>query len=104
MWRWIMAAIAMAGFILAFTTRSPGWLGLGLLLGFAGIIGVVWSIAAARVAASERPDSAMAGPEDLEALRRLNRSGPASRSATSIQGNRDPEPTAAMPRREPPPD
>lgn len=83
MWRWIMAAIAMAGFVLAFTTHSPGWLGVGLVLGFGGIVGVVLSMAAARVAASARPESTMASPQDLAALQRVHRPGPPEAKATA---------------------
>jgi drug/metabolite transporter (DMT)-like permease len=69
MLRWLMLALIVVGLVLTFTAKGPGLLGIGLLVGFVGLFGVVFSIAADRVSASARPDSAMATPEDLAALR-----------------------------------
>jgi drug/metabolite transporter (DMT)-like permease len=69
MMRWLMLALIVVGLVLTFTAKGPGLLGIGLLVGFVGLFGTVFSIAADRVSASARPDSAMATPEDLVALR-----------------------------------
>jgi hypothetical protein len=69
MMRWVMLALIIVGLVLTFTAKGPGLLGIGLVIGFVGLFGTVLSIAAERVSASARPDSAMATPEDLAALR-----------------------------------
>lgn len=67
--RWLMLGFTILGFALAFIARSPGLLGLGLVLGFVGLFGMVFSMAADRVASSARPEASMLTGEDLAALR-----------------------------------
>lgn len=67
--RWILLGLIVLGIAITFTTTSAGLLGLGLVMGFVGLFGMVFSFAADRVSASARPESAMAGPEDLAAMR-----------------------------------
>ncbi len=67
--RWIMLGLTVLGFAMAFIARTPGFLAFGLVLGFVGLFGAVFSIAADRVASSARPDTAMLTTEDLAALR-----------------------------------
>ncbi len=62
--------LTLVGFVLAFIAKSPGVLGVGLFLGFAGFLGLVLAMAAARVSASARPDTLMASVDDLGALRK----------------------------------
>ncbi len=69
MTRWIMIAFTVGGFLTAFMTRSPGLLGIALMLGFIGLFGVVMSIAADRVSSNMRPETAMLQPEVLAVLR-----------------------------------
>jgi hypothetical protein len=69
MTRLFMLALTILGFALTFLAKGPGLLALGLLFGFVGLFGLVFAIAAARVSASARPESLMAVPEDLAALR-----------------------------------
>lgn len=69
MTRWLMLAGTVLGFALAFVAKGPGWVGFGLLLGFVGLFGLVFSMAADRISANARPESSMAGPEDLAAMR-----------------------------------
>lgn len=83
MTRWILLAITLFGFALAYVSKHPGLVWLGLILGFVGLFGMVFSIAADRVSAGARPESAMLGPEDLAAMR-------ARRAASA----RPPAPTA----------
>lgn len=49
MMRWVMVAVAMIGFALAFGSQSVGLLAFGLLLGFGGLFGAFLAFAAARV-------------------------------------------------------
>lgn len=67
--RWIMLGLTILGFALAFIAKTPGMLGLGLVLGFVGLFGMVFSIAADRVASQARPEASMLTSEDLAALR-----------------------------------
>ncbi|MCR6701574.1 MAG: hypothetical protein NVV68_10670 [Dokdonella sp.] len=87
--RWIMFGLIVLGLGVSLTTHSPGVLGLGILGTAIGLFGVVFSIAAERVASRARPDSAMLGPEALAAIRERAR---ARRVAAQPQapGPRDP--------------
>ena len=67
--RWLMLGITIFGFALTFTAKGPGLVAIGLLLGFVGLFGLIFGLAADRVSASARPESAMVGPEDLAAMR-----------------------------------
>ncbi|MGN6519711.1 MAG: hypothetical protein ACTHK2_09840 [Dokdonella sp.] len=68
--RWLLLAATILGFIFVFTTHSPMLLGIGLLLGIVGFIGFVFSLAAERVSANSRPETSMASPTDLAAMRK----------------------------------
>jgi hypothetical protein len=67
--RWIMLGLTILGFALAFIASTPGLLGLGIVLGFLGLFGLVLSMAADRIASRARPEAAMLTTEDLAALR-----------------------------------
>jgi len=67
--RWLMLGLTLFGFAISFVTKSPAVLAVGLVLGFVGLFGLVFSMAADRVSASARPESAMLRPEDLAAMR-----------------------------------
>lgn len=69
MTRWIMIAMTLIGLVVAILTRSPGILGLALLMTVVGLFGTVLSLAADRVSANSRPDVAMLPPEALRAIR-----------------------------------
>ena len=83
--RWLMLGLTLFGFALSFVTKSPAVLGLGLVLGFVGLFGLVFSMAADRVSASARPESAMLGPEDLAAMRARRTTAPAPTAARTSQ-------------------
>lgn len=68
--RWIMLGLTILGFTIVFTTRSPGLLGLGILVGLVGFVGFVFALAADRVSASARPEATMASVDDIHAMRR----------------------------------
>jgi hypothetical protein len=67
--RWIMLGLTILGFAMTFLAKTPGVLAIGLVLGFVGLFGMVFSIAADRIASGARPDTAMLATEDLAALR-----------------------------------
>lgn len=67
--RWIMLGLTILGFAIVFTTRSPGLLGLGMLLGLVGFVGFVFALAADRVSASARPEVTIASVDDIHAMR-----------------------------------
>ena len=67
--RWIMLGLTILGFAMTFVARTPGVLAIGLLLGFVGLFGMVFSIASDRIASRARPETAMLSSEDLAALR-----------------------------------
>ena len=69
MTRWIMIALTLLGLVMAILTRSPGLLGLALLMFFVGAFGLVFSMAAERVSANSRSDASMLPPEALIAIR-----------------------------------
>ncbi len=79
--RWLMLGLTLFGFALSFVTKSPAVLGFGLVLGFVGLFGLVFSMAADRVSASARPESAMLGSEDLAAMRARRAAAPAPTAA-----------------------
>jgi hypothetical protein len=96
--RWLMLGICVLGFALAFVAKGPGLLGLGLLLGFVGLFGMVFSMAADRVSARARPESAMLAAEDLAAIRaartaRTAAPAAANDPASSASRARPPAPT-----------
>lgn len=81
MTRWIMISLTLIGLITAIVTRSPGVLGLALLICFVGAFGTVFSIAAERVSSNARPDASMLPPEALAAIREKARARANEQSA-----------------------
>ncbi len=61
--------VAILGFVLAFSTRSPGMMGIGLLIGIVGLFAALWAFVAARIAATARPESTLLADRDASALR-----------------------------------
>ena len=81
--RWILLGLTILGFALTFIAKTPGVLALGLVLGFVGLFGLVFSIAADRIASAARPDTAMLTSEDLAALRARREAAAKAASAAS---------------------
>ena len=67
--RWLLLLLSVAGFSFAYVARTPEMLGLALLVGFVGLIGAFLGFAAARVAATARPDAALLTDKDINVLR-----------------------------------
>ena len=87
--RWVLLLVTLIGFFVAFTTNSPGILGVGLLLGLGGAFGFVFSLAASRIAANAQPEVKLIADPEVNALRKrklqeLGRSVATSASATSL--------------------
>lgn len=76
--RWVLLLLALAGFALGFSSRSPGSMGLGFVLGFVFLIAAFFAFAAARVAENSRPDSALLTDKDIATLRASMRKSPAA--------------------------
>ncbi|MBX3691320.1 hypothetical protein [Dokdonella sp.] len=69
MTRWIMIALFIVGVVITFTTRSPGLLGIGLLISLVGAFGTVFAIASDRISARARPEATMLQPDVIAAMR-----------------------------------
>jgi len=67
--RWIMLLLAVAGFVLAFTTKSPALLGFGLLVGLVCTLGFCLALAAARISANAQPESMLIVDPEVSSLR-----------------------------------
>jgi hypothetical protein len=88
--RWIMLGLTILGFAMTFLAKTPGVLAIGLVLGFVGLFGMVFSIAADRIASGARPDTAMLATEDLAALR-ARREAAAKAAATPARAPASPD-------------
>jgi len=67
--RWILLVVAIVAFAVAFTTGSPGLMGIGLVLGCGGLLGFALSLAAARIASTAQPEAALIIDPEISALR-----------------------------------
>jgi uncharacterized protein (DUF58 family) len=68
--RWLLLLLlTIAGITLTFIAKGTAVLALGLVLGFVGFFGLIFALAADRVSAGSRPETAMLGAEDLAAMR-----------------------------------
>lgn len=67
--RWILLVLALVGFGLAFSAKTPGLLGFGLLIGLGALLGALFGFAAARIASTARPDAVLLTDRDINILR-----------------------------------
>lgn len=89
--RWILLLLALLGFALGFSSRSPGLMGLGLVLGFVFLVAAFFAFAAGRVAENSRPDSTLLTDRDIATLRAGVRAGKsASGAGGAISGQSNP--------------
>jgi hypothetical protein len=68
--RWFLLVTTLAIFWLALNTHSPGWMGLGLLVGLVMCFVTAFAFAAKRIEARARSEVYVPTPEELELLRR----------------------------------
>ena len=92
--RWLLLVMTIAGIALTFMAKGPGLLALGLVLGFVGFFGFIFALAADRVSAGSRPETAMLGVEDLAAMR-ARQSGARPHPVATKPGNPAAIPSAA---------
>ena len=81
--RWVFLLVGMFGFAVVFSAKTPGALGLGLVVGFVGLFGALLGFAAARIASSAQPDAALLTDKDITALRASMRK-PATPATSSV--------------------
>lgn len=67
--RWILLLLAFGAFALAFSTKSAGFMGLCLVVGFVALFAAVFAFAAAKIEATSRPDTTLLTDKDISALR-----------------------------------
>jgi len=67
--RWLLLVLSVVAVTLKKIAKGPLLLAVGLVLGFIGFFGFIVALAADRVSASTRPETAMLGAEDLAAMR-----------------------------------
>ncbi|MFT3790456.1 MAG: hypothetical protein QM741_05125 [Rudaea sp.] len=67
--RWILLVAAIVGLAIAFTTTSPALMGLGLILGCGGLLCFGLALAAARIARTAQPETALIVDPEISALR-----------------------------------
>lgn len=90
--RWILLIVAIAGFAVAFTTSSPSLMGVGLILGCAGLLGFGLALAAARIALTAQPEVALIVDPEISAMRakaNLARSATAASRSSAIAPDAD---------------
>lgn len=84
--RWVLLVIATFGFGLGFSAKTPGVMGIGLLIGFVGLFASLLLFAAARIAANSQPDSALLTDKEISLLRAsLKKSGSKPASSSSLE-------------------
>lgn len=84
--RWILLVVAIFGFSLGFSAKTPGLMGIGLLVGFVGLFAALLSFAAARIAANSQPDSTLLSDKEISLLRAsLKKSGGKPTAPSSLE-------------------
>jgi hypothetical protein len=67
--RLFWSLLTLLGLAMAFFTRNPDVLALGLFIAFVGMFCAVFAFAAARIESTARPDSALLTPEVMAQVR-----------------------------------
>jgi hypothetical protein len=94
--RWIWLLVSMLGFGIAFSTRSPGLLGIGLVVGIVALFVTVMSMAAEKINSTARSDSAMLGDKEIAALRASMQKAKAEKEAAAASGRSSHQPPEAQ--------
>ena len=84
--RWIWLLIAMFGFAVVFSAKTPGTLGLGLVVGLVSLFGALLGFAATRIASSAQSEVALLTDKDINALRASVRKPGTATSTVSSAG------------------
>ena len=84
--RWILLLLAFGAFALAFSTKSAGVMGLGLVGGIALLIAALFAFAAAKIEGTARPDAVLLTDKDINALRASVRKAKPPQPSTSLDG------------------
>ncbi len=66
--RWLFLVVSIAWFSVAYVAKSPGALGVAILIGVIGLVGAFLAFAQARIEATARPDAAMLSDKDIATL------------------------------------
>lgn len=74
--RWILTAIALLGFLIAFASHSPGLVALGVVIGLFCAIGAALAFIDVQIRATSRPEHMTAG--ELDALKSTMKPEPPS--------------------------
>ena len=64
---WGLALVSLVAFLLAFASQSPGWMGLGIFIGFVSAIAAALLFIERHVRASSRPEHMT--EREIQALR-----------------------------------
>ncbi len=67
--RWFFIAALIAGFAIAFSTRSSGLLAIGLVLAVIGVIGTILQVLDSRMGASSRTDATLLADREVASIR-----------------------------------
>ncbi len=67
--RWFFIAALIAGFAMAFSTRSSGVLAIGLVLATIGVIGTILQVLDSRMGASSRTDATLLADREVASIR-----------------------------------
>lgn len=81
---WFLVGLSIAGTVVAFTTSSPGLLGLGLLVAVVSMFCAIFAFAGRRIAANAQPDSALLTPDVLAHIREKARREQAARAGVPV--------------------
>jgi hypothetical protein len=68
--RFVLAGLTLACLVIAFTTDSPGLLGLSLFGAFLCSLGAVFTFAQARIESSQQREVYIPSPEERELMRK----------------------------------
>lgn len=79
---WILLLVSLLGFAGAVFAPSQGLIVIGLLVGFVALFAGFFAMISARIAERARPDAALLGDAEINALRKSVREAREKRAAT----------------------
>jgi hypothetical protein len=84
--RWILLLLAFGAFVLAFSTKSAGVMGLALIGGLVLLVAALFAFAAAKIEATSRPDATLLTDKDINVLRASVRKAKPAQSPAPLDG------------------